>query len=215
MYNQAVKIRLLVAIIAIAIFFIGLYFDNYIMRMIVKPIPLFVLISLIKPNTHYRKFIFIGLIFSVIGDLLLEASPNFFAFGLVSFLLAHVNYIIAFIKRSRQFLLIIVVVLLLYGVGLYWILFPTLGKMAVPVLLYILVILTMVWRAFAQRKFNKVAIYALIGSLFFVFSDSLIALNKFYTVLPYSRGVIITTYWTAQFLIFNSAFNIKEEDKKT
>ncbi len=214
MYKQAVKIRLLVAIIAIAIFFVGLYLDNYVMRMIVKPIPLFVLISLIKPNTHYRKFIFIGLIFSVIGDLLLEASPNFFVFGLVSFLLAHVNYIVAFIKRSKQPSLIIVIILLLYGAGLYWVLFPNLGSMAIPVLVYLLVILTMVWRAFAQRKFNVFAIYALVGSLFFVFSDSLIALNKFYTVLPYSRGVIMTTYWIAQFLIFNSAFNLSGADKK-
>ncbi len=214
MYKQAVKIRLLVAVIAIVIFFIGLYFDNYIMRMVVKPIPLLVLISLIKPNTHYRKFIFIGLIFSVIGDMLLEASPGFFVFGLVAFLLAHVNYIIAFIKRSKQLSLIIVIALLLYGAGLYWVLFPTLGNMAIPVLLYLLVILTMVWRAFAQRKFNTLAIYALVGSLFFVFSDSLIALNKFYAVLPYSRGVIMTTYWTAQFLIFNSAFSFNGEVKK-
>lgn len=209
MYKQSEKIRLFTAVIAILIFFVGLYFDNYLMRMIAKPIPLFVLISLIKPNTHYSKFIFIGLIFSVIGDLLLEASPNFFVFGLVSFLIAHINYIIAFFGRNKKPSLYIVIILLVYGVSLYWFLFPNLNKMAIPVLFYVLVILTMVWRAFAQRKFNKFAIYALVGSLFFVFSDSLIALNKFYEIIPYSRGVIMITYWTAQFLIFSSVFNIK------
>lgn len=198
------KRRFLIALIAIVIFFIGLYFDNYLMRMIAKPIPLFVLISLVKPNTHYNKFIFIGLIFSVMGDLLLEASPSFFVFGLIAFLTAHINYIIAFLGRNKNYSLTILALLLVYGAGLYWIIYPTLNEMAIPVLLYISVILTMVWRAFAQRKFNKFAIYALVGSLFFVFSDSLIALNKFYATLPYSRGVIMITYWTAQFLIFNS-----------
>ena len=100
MYNTSVKIRLLIAFIAIVIFFIGLYFDNYLMRMIAKPIPLFVLISLVKPNTHYNKYIFIGLIFSVMGDLLLEASPSFFVFGLIAFLIAHINYIIAFLESD-------------------------------------------------------------------------------------------------------------------
>ena len=213
MYKQSVKIRLLIATIAIAIFFVGLFLDNYIVRMIAKPVPLFVFISLLKPDFHYRKFIFIGLIFSVIGDLLLEASPNLFVFGLVAFLIAHVNFIIAFINRGQQNSILATILILLYGAGLYWVLYPNLNSMAIPVLVYVLVILTMVWRAFAQRKFDKFAIYALVGSLFFVFSDSLIALNKFYMVLPYSRGMIMLTYWTAQFLIFYSAFSSKEELK--
>ena len=144
------------------------------------------------------------------GDILLEASPNFFAFGLVAFLIAQINYIIAFLRRDKSLSLVTAALLLIFGTGLYWFLYPNLNEMAIPVLLYISVILTMVWRAFAQRKFNKFAIYALVGSLFFVFSDSLIALNKFYATLPYSRGVIMITYWTAQFLIFNSVLKSTE-----
>ena len=144
------------------------------------------------------------------GDILLEASPNFFAFGLVAFLIAQINYIIAFLRRDKSLSLVTAALLLIFGTGLYWFLYPNLNEMAITVLLYISVILTMVWRAFAQRKFNKFAIYALVGSLFFVFSDSLIALNKFYATLPYSRGVIMITYWTAQFLIFNSVLKSTE-----
>ena len=210
MKKRAVKFRLLFALIAIVAFFIGLYFDNYLMRMISKPIPLFVLMSLIKPNTHYSRYIFIGLVFSVIGDFLLEASSSLFVFGLVSFLIAHINYIIAFTGRNKLYSFKIVPILLVYGIGLYWILFPSLKEMAIPVLLYLSVILVMVWRAFVQRRFDKFAIYALIGSLFFVFSDSLIALDKFYATIPYSRGVIMTTYWTSQFLIFISVFQSKK-----
>ena len=207
MKNKSVKYRLIGAIIAMLIFFIGIYLDNYYLRMAVKPIPLFIFISLIRPSTHYRKFIMIGLIFSVIGDILLEASPRFFAFGLIAFLIGHINYILAFKPRSNKLYIGMGVVLLLFGTGLYSILFPGLQKMAIPVLLYVLVILTMVWRAFAQRKFDGYAIFAFVGALFFVFSDSLIALNKFYMILPYSRGVIMLTYWLAQSLIFYSAYN--------
>ncbi|MCK5847469.1 MAG: lysoplasmalogenase, partial [Bacteroidales bacterium] len=187
-------------------FFIGLYIDNYIMRMIAKPFPLLMLISMVKRDTHYGKFIFFGLIFSVIGDVLLEASPSFFAFGLVAFLIAHINYIIAFVGRDKGLNLLATPLIIIYGAALYWILFPTLKEMAIPVFFYIIVILSMVWRAFAQRKFDNFAKLALFGSLFFVFSDSLIALNKFYIPLEYSRGVIMVTYWTAQVLIFSSVF---------
>ncbi len=211
MDNKSVKYRLIGAILAVVIFFIGLYLDNYYLRMAVKPIPLFILISLIKPSTHYRKFIMIGLIFSVLGDILLEASPKLFAFGLVAFLIGHINYIIAFKSRSNKLNLLAAIILLAFGSSLYYILFPGLDKLAIPVLFYVLVILTMVWRAFSQRRFDAFAIFAFIGSLFFIFSDSLIALNKFYMPLPYSRGVIMITYWTAQSLIFYSAYNAKKD----
>jgi len=204
--KQNQKLRFLIAGLAIITFFIGLYTDNYIMRMIAKPIPLFMLISMIKPSEHYQKFIFIGLIFSVMGDLLLEASPKLFAFGLVAFLIAHINYIIAFAKREKQLNIKSAVPVFIYGAILYWILFPTLDKMAIPVFFYVIVILTMVWRAFAQQKFDNFAKYAFIGSVFFVFSDSLIALNKFHAPIEYSRPIIMITYWTAQFFIFSSAF---------
>ena len=206
MESNSVKYRIIGAIIAVAIFFIGLYLDNYYLRMAVKPIPLFILISLIKPSTHYRKFIMIGLMFSVVGDILLEASPKLFAFGLVAFLIGHINYIIAFKPRSNKLNLGTVIILLIFGSSLYYILFPGLEKLAIPVLFYVLVILTMVWRAYSQRKFDAFSIFAFVGSLFFVFSDSLIALNKFYMPLPYSRGIIMFTYWTAQSLIFYSAY---------
>ena len=205
MYNQSEKIRLVIAAIAIIFFFIGHFLDIYLLRMIAKPIPLFMLISMVKRDTHYGKFIFIGLIFSVMGDVLLEASPKLFAFGLVAFLIAHINYIIAFLGRVKKASLAITAGLLLYGAGLYYVLYPSLDKLAIPVFFYVIIILAMVWRAFAQRKFDSFAIFALIGSLFFVFSDSLIAINKFYMPIDYSRGVIMATYWTAQFLIFSSA----------
>ena len=204
------KIFLALAVFGIIMFFIGLYTDNYLLRMISKPIPLLALLLLLKPDTPYRKAIFTGMVFSVMGDVLLESSPDMFLFGLLSFLTAQIAYIVAFTGRNRQLSLLPAVFLFTFGAVYYWFLFPGLEDMGVPVLVYLIVILTMAWRAFAQRKSDKYAVFALAGSLFFVFSDSMIALDRFHTPVSWSRWVIIATYWTAQYLIFISARDRKQ-----
>jgi len=201
---------LIVAAIAVVLFFIGFVTDNYLLRMIAKPIPLLAFLILLKPVTAYRKLIFAGLSFSILGDLLLESSPDMFIFGLLAFLTAQIAYIIAFTKRSHQTPIISAIILMVFGAGIYWVLYPGLHDMAIPVLVYLLVIITMAWRAIAQGKFDKYAIYAVIGSFFFMFSDSLIALDKFYMVVPYSRWMIMLSYWTAQSFIFYSAYRSSE-----
>ncbi len=201
---------LILAALAVVLFFIGYITDNYVLRMIAKPIPLLVFLTLLKPVTAYRKLIFTGLSFSIAGDILLESSPDMFIFGLLAFLTAQIAYIIAFTKRSHQTPIIPAIILLVFGAGIYRVLYPGLHDMAIPVLVYLLVIITMAWRAIAQGKFDKYAIYAVIGSFFFVFSDSLIALDKFYMVVPYSRWMIMLSYWTAQSLIFYSAYRSSE-----
>jgi uncharacterized membrane protein YhhN len=206
------KITLTVIIIAMIVFFIGLYIDNYIMRMITKPIPILAMITLLKPVTNYKKMIFIGLGFSVIGDFLLESSPTMFIFGLVAFLLAQISYIAAFYKRSRSLNPIALIVLTIFGVVLFYLLYSGLGNMTVPVLIYIIIILTMSWRAISQHSFDQFAIYAAAGSLFFVISDCIIAFNKFYVEIPLARWLIMTTYWTAQSMIFYSAYKSVDEE---
>ncbi len=206
------KITLTTVIIAMIVFFIGLYTDNYIMRMIAKPIPILAMITLLKPVTHYKKMIFIGLGFSVIGDFLLESSPTMFIFGLVAFLLAQTSYIVAFMKRSRSLNPIALIVLIIFGVVLFYLLYPGLDNMTIPVLIYVIVILTMSWRAIAQHNFDQFAIYASAGSLFFVISDCIIAFNKFYVEMPHARWLIMVTYWTAQSMIFYSAYKSANDD---
>ena len=57
----------------------------------------------ITPKLRYM--IVLALVFSLIGDVLLmfvALSPNYFLFGLVAFLLAHIMYVFAFFKTSQQ-----------------------------------------------------------------------------------------------------------------
>lgn len=191
------------------LFYVGVFADAYTLRLISKPIPLLVFLILLRMDTPYRRFIFAGLLFSLLGDVLLEVSSNLFIYGLLAFLTAHIMYVVAFTKHNTRLALLPAVLLLLYGIGVYWLLFPGLGNMAIPVLFYVMVILTMSWRAWAQWKEGRFAILAAIGSLFFVVSDSLIAFDKFHAGIPMARWLIMLTYWTAQTMIFYSA--LKEE----
>lgn len=187
-------------------YFVGVYTDNFWVQLVTKPIPIVVMLVMLKPVNHYAKFIFGGLVLSMVGDILLAYGDLYFVYGLAAFLLAHVAYIVAFLKRSQRLVLIPLLLLMLYGVAAYWLLYPGLGNMAHPVLLYILVILTMSWRAIAQRDFNKNAIYAVAGSVLFVLSDSIIAFNKFYVEIQHADYLIMLTYWMAQILLFYSAY---------
>ncbi len=205
------RIIILVGIIGVLLYFTGMAVDNYSLRIATKPIPLLALLFLLKPYTHFRKYIFTGLAFSLLGDILLESSPSMFVFGLSAFLMGHIAYIVAFAGRSRKIDLLPLGLLIAGGIIIYSVLYPGLHKLAFPVLLYIIVILAMSWRAIAQRNFDKFAGFAAIGSIFFVFSDSIIAINKFTTAIPYAGYIIMITYWTAQSLIFYSAYKTQQQ----
>lgn len=200
-------------ILAIITYFIGLYTDSHLLRMIAKPIPILVMLALLKPSTPYSIYIFIGLTFSVIGDMLLETSNTLFIYGLLAFLLAHITYFTAFLKRNHQIALIPLLLLSSYGIALYWLMFQGLNDMAIPVIIYIIAIVLMSWRAVAQRNFDSYAIYASTGAIFFLISDSLIGINKFYVEIHDTRWLIMITYWLAQILIFYSAYKTEEKQQ--
>lgn len=159
----------------------------------------------------YDFYLLAGLCFSWAGDVILdlpaENDYNFMA-GLASFLLAHVMYIIVFMKtpgdnivfRKKQYLVIPVIV---YGIVLGLILWDGLGAMKAPVVIYTIVILAMVTAAISRLgKVNQGSYYILLaGAILFTVSDSAIAVNKFGFSFNNSGFVVMSTYITAQFLI--------------
>jgi uncharacterized membrane protein YhhN len=72
-------------------------------------------------------------------------------------------------------------------------------SLIVPVIFYITVISTMVWSAIMTA--NK---WAIIGSVLFMISDSILSWNKFISHISYSDVLIMTTYYIAQFFIAKS-----------
>ncbi|EDP95006.1 lysoplasmalogenase [Kordia algicida OT-1] len=150
----------------------------------------------------------LALLFSLWGDVLLmfvSYDEGFFIAGLVSFLLAHVMYIVVFFRdrNGKKDSLSFVALLLVYAVGLFWLIKDGLGDLLIPVLVYMAVILSMATTAFMRKGMVLHQGFKLVfvGALFFMVSDSLLAVNKFYDPLPFSNLSIMATYAIAQFLI--------------
>ncbi|MCB0398709.1 MAG: lysoplasmalogenase [Winogradskyella sp.] len=165
-----------------------------------------------------KRITILALGFSVLGDILLmfvDQSPHFFTVGLVAFLLAHVMYILVFLKhRNKQKSIIgFVILLLVYASGLFYLLKDGLGDMLIPVIVYMIVILSMATTAFVRKGIVNSLSYNLVfvGAIFFMISDSVLALNKFYQPIPLSNISIILTYALAQFLIILGILKLKKE----
>jgi uncharacterized membrane protein YhhN len=93
--------------------------------------------------------------------------------------------------------------LLAVAVPLLRLLWPSLGTLRLPVLLYTATILLMVWQAWVRRRMLPTpgATLAAIGATLFMVSDSLLAIDRFRGALPRAQALIMTTYVAAQALI--------------
>jgi len=188
----------------IALYCYGVAIDDVILQALSKPIPVLLLMAQVKLNSKYNFLVFTGLFFSFAGDVLLLSLIDKFIWGLTAFLVAHLFYIGAFLLRDRRFR--IVSMLFFYGAGgavLYY-LYPHLGELMLPVSVYVFVIISMAWRAYMQRNYSKVSIYAFMGAVIFVLSDLMLSYNKFIYTYHYATITSIIPYWTAQFLIAKS-----------
>lgn len=138
---------------------------------------------------------------SSFGDyfLALDDEEKNFPRGLGSFLLAHVFYLIVLVPLTAQpqgaYLAGIVVLVLLAAGTLLW-LWPKLGKLRLPVLLYMSVISAMAIAAFCVPL-----PWLGIGALLFVFSDAVIAVAKFRWPVPARGPIVWITYYAGQALI--------------
>jgi len=166
-------------------------------------------------DSKTKQFTFLALTFSLIGDVLLmfvDALANFFISGLLAFLLAHIMYILVFLKQKNSAVKILpfITILLIYAAALFYFLKDGLDDLLLPVIVYMLVILLMVITAFLRKGSVPKSSYILVflGALFFITSDSLLALNKFHTPLPFSNISIMLTYSIAQLFI---VFGIKRQ----
>lgn len=142
--------------------------------------------------------------FSSLGDVFLDLPGNYFIQGLVSFLVAHLIYILLFVRNWPRPLrpdgkqLALAAAVLIYSLLLSNWLSPDLGEMAGPVMVYICAITVMaVSTIFAG--FSKSQVW--IGALLFVLSDSMIAAGRFKTPVPMSKYLIWATYYIGQYCI--------------
>ncbi|PZX54621.1 putative membrane protein YhhN [Algoriphagus ratkowskyi] len=163
-------------------------------------------------STLLVKSILGALIFSWIGDILL-LWDSLFIYGLGAFLMAHICYIIGFRvaqKAQETPLKVNFIKTFFYNLPVYFIAAfvfyltnPNLGAMKIPVIIYILVILSMV--SVARERFGKCNPASFwqvfIGASLFFISDATIALDKFYYPIPDAGIIIMGTYVIAQLMI--------------
>ena len=155
----------------------------------------------------YMIMILIGLVFSLAGDVFLMLPSDQFILGLVSFLIAQICYIVAFTSgRGFSFNMASLVPVLVYGVIVYVLLSANLGKMRLPVIAYMIVILVMAWQAWERSSAlgERAALLAFVGAVLFVISDTLLALNRFRGEFAAERALTLGTYYVAQWLIASS-----------
>ena len=192
--------------------------QNESMRVYSKPVILLGLILyfyfISKPiaSTLLAKTILAALLFSWLGDVLLLWS-DLFIYGLGAFLMAHVCYIFGFRLAQKsegrldswyfiRTFFYNIPIFLVAGMVFYFI-YPNLGGLKIPVIAYILVIVGMVTTARARfKKVNAASFWqVLIGALFFLVSDGILALARFYKDFPEAGILIMGTYATAQLLL--------------
>ena len=141
-----------------------------------------VALSVCALKSSYGKFLFAGLCLSWFGDMfLLAPTDKLFLCGLVSFLLAHVAYITAFIVRGikLKWALLAALPVILVSLGTSDWLAPYISpQMLVPVSLYTAVISLMVICAVGARGAGAPLLVPL-GALLFYFSDLSVAALRF------------------------------------
>ncbi|VXC52702.1 Membrane protein [Pseudomonas sp. 8Z] len=164
-----------------------------------------------KPGV-YRRWISLGLLFSLAGDLLLAWPGDLFVQGLSAFLFAHLAYLRAYLHNTRHPALLALLPALLIGGGMFAVLANAgLGQLLMPVACYVTAISLMFWRALAQlghpRLQPRSTWLAAGGAALFVLSDSLIGIDRFLVSFDAAPYAIIVTYWLGQWGITASAFS--------
>lgn len=174
----------------------------------------------------FNRMVFAGLIFSLFGDSFLMFAGSdvyFFLYGLVSFLLAHIVYSMAFFRdfknnpqASKYYGHLMLFVMGVFSLSYYSWIRDYLNDFRIPVMAYMIVISIMAILASYRYKRVNLLSFRLIywGAIFFVISDSALAYNKFVEPFSFAGILIMATYMIAQYLITMGTIERKVETYK-
>lgn len=193
---------------------------------VLKPFLLPILLIAVYFSNRFssKKILLTALTFSWIGDIVLlfaNQGELYFIVGLVAFLISHVFYIVLFNKQTVTKSISNKIsfgagigLILLYFFGMITTLGPKLGPLTVPVVVYAVVISSMLYFALkGSYQWNAIQYQSvLLGALFFIASDSILAFNKFYQPIPYASFLIMITYLAAQYGIVWGILNLNQKN---
>ncbi len=176
-----------------------------------KPLTMICLIAIAfffgEANGLYFWLVFVGLIFSFVGDVFLVEPEKHFIYGLAFFLVAQILYAVAFGFSAQGKFAPLALFAYAFGIAMPMLIFRGVQKeLKIPVAIYAFAIATMLFLAWnfwlTQQTSN--AVLALLGAILFAISDSLLALDKFRMAIPYAKVPVLITYFLAQWLIARS-----------
>lgn len=162
----------------------------------------------------------LGLIFSLGGDVALMLSPRFFLAGLVSFLLAHLAYIIGLnpsLPPLNAASLLIAILVTLVGGQIYLrvaggLRARRLSRLKWPVFLYSIAISSMVFSALVSLMrpgWPPLSAYCVsAGALLFLLSDIWLAWDKFVQPARANRALRMAAYHLGQILLIIGALSL-------
>jgi uncharacterized membrane protein YhhN len=185
-------------------------YNIFIKPLIVPSLAAFYFQMVISKN----KFFVLALFFCWVGDMFLlfdHVNEIYFIGGLGSFLLAHVFLIFLYgnlkltqgsgfngPQKARVSFPVI-----LAGTGLIVVLYPGLGGLKIPVIIYAMVLMIMVLQSIYRYGFTSSQSFwnVLGGAVFFMLSDSILAINKFLQPIANVGVLVIATYMAALYFI--------------
>ena len=198
------------AALTACLYLVGLALDLFWLKLLTKPWLVLALAAAVwsRAGTGAGRRIAWGLVAGAVGDVCL-ALPHAFLPGMIAFAIGHGLYVAAFLQWNRTRASLLLAPVAIYaGTGL-WLMLPGAGALTLPLLIYVLIIAAMIWRAaacaLAQQHDHLRRWGPLAGALLFGFSDTLIGIHRFAQPLPGAAYAIILTYWAAQALFAASA----------
>jgi uncharacterized membrane protein YhhN len=170
----------------------------------IVPIAMLAILVLRSTGDWKRLGILAALVFSAGGDIFMELDN--FIWGLSSFLIAHICYLVVFCRNIEFNLLRVLLALIIVSSTFIsaTILTPNLGELAIAVYFYIGVIAVMGITTSLGAKNHPLVI---LGALAFMVSDSIIAFNRFDAPIEGARYAIMITYYLGQYLLTVDARN--------
>ena len=178
---------------------------SFITKLLLTPVLLLIYLAWSK---ELQLLVILALVFCFLGDLLLS-FPKYFIPGLSAFLVGHIFYAVKFlsditvISKLPWWMFLFTIVYIAYGITLN-------SRLSIPDLkkktaVYIYTVIILIASFLSLLRFNSVSVYSfwivLIGTLLFIFSDSILAFNRFKKRSPYGSVCLMAAYGAAQLLI--------------
>ncbi|WP_249869515.1 lysoplasmalogenase [Oceanobacillus saliphilus] len=191
--------------------------EPYIFSLFFKLVPMFLILiyafkRLPRKKSNIHWLLISGLIFGIVG----HVTAHWFLVGLSAFFVGHLFYMAGFLSvwKFGKVRFAMILPISVYGFFMgneLLVALNTSGNevLIIPIILYLIVTLLMLWSAIMTG--NR---WAILGSLLFVISDSILSLNIFIASVPNSEALIMSAYYAAQFFIIHSLGTIVGENKR-